>query len=39
MVENNQLPDGRVEIPEVLSPFLEIFERAPHDYLEPTREE
>lgn len=35
IVENFQLEDGRVEIPEILNKFLEPNEAAPKDYLEP----
>ncbi len=35
IVENFQMEDGRVEIPEILNKFLEPNEAAPKDYLEP----
>ncbi len=37
IIENFQEPDGRVRIPPVLRKYLEPFERAPKDYLEPRR--
>ncbi|MFO7968128.1 MAG: aminoacyl--tRNA ligase-related protein, partial [Archaeoglobaceae archaeon] len=35
IVENFQMEDGRVEIPEKLNKFLEPNEAAPKDYMEP----
>ena len=35
IIENNQLPDGRVEVPEVLRRYLEPIEMAPKEYIEP----
>ncbi|UXD21437.1 seryl-tRNA synthetase [Ignicoccus pacificus DSM 13166] len=35
ILENHQLPDGRVEIPKVLRKYLEPFESAPKEYIEP----
>ncbi len=35
IIENFQLEDGRVEIPDVLRKYLEPFERAPKEYLMP----
>jgi len=35
IIENFQLEDGRVEIPEVLRKYLEPFEKAPKEYLVP----
>ncbi|MEM5825626.1 MAG: serine--tRNA ligase, partial [Thermofilaceae archaeon] len=35
IVENYQEPDGTVRIPPVLRRYLEVFERAPKDYIEP----
>ncbi|MEM2795027.1 MAG: hypothetical protein QXY49_04145, partial [Thermofilaceae archaeon] len=37
ILENHQEPDGRIRIPLVLRRYLELFERAPHDYIEPRR--
>jgi len=39
IIENNQLADGRVEIPRVLRPFLRLFEKAPHEYLSARTEQ
>ena len=39
IIENNQLTDGRVEIPRVLRPFLRLFEKAPHEYLSARTEQ
>ncbi len=35
ILENHQLPDGRVEIPKVLRKYLEPFEEAPKEYIYP----
>lgn len=35
ILENHQLPDGRVRIPRALRKYLEPFESAPKDYIEP----
>lgn len=35
ILENHQEPDGRVRIPHSLRKYLELFEKAPHDYIEP----
>ncbi len=35
ILENHQLPDGRVRIPKALRKYLEPFEGAPKDYIEP----
>ncbi len=35
IIENYQLEDGRVEIPRVLNKYLENFESAPKDFIEP----
>ena len=35
ILENYQLPDGRVEIPKVLRKYLEPFEAAPKEYIAP----
>ncbi len=35
ILENHQEPDGRVRIPSSLRKYLELFEDAPHDYIEP----
>jgi len=35
IIENNQLPDGRVEVPKVLRKYLEPIEAAPKEYIEP----
>ena len=35
ILENHQLPDGRVRIPKVLRKYLEPFEEAPKEYIEP----
>jgi len=37
IVENFQEPDGTVVIPKVLRPYLEMFERAPKEVIEPKR--
>lgn len=39
IIENFQLEDGRVEIPDVLKKYLETIEAAPLDYLEPKNSE
>lgn len=39
ILENYQEPDGRVAIPKVLRKYLEPFERAPKDYIEPRKGE
>jgi seryl-tRNA synthetase len=35
IIENHQLPDGRVRIPGVLRKYLSVFSNAPKDYLRP----
>ncbi len=35
IIENYQLEDGRIEIPEVLRKYLKPFKAAPKDYIEP----
>jgi len=35
IIENNQLEDGRVEVPKVLRKYLEPIEAAPKEYIEP----
>ncbi len=37
ILENNQDRDGVVEIPKVLRPYLEVFKRAPTDYIHPVK--
>lgn len=37
IIENFQEPDGSVKIPPVLKRYLEVFECAPRDYIEPKR--
>ena len=35
IIENHQLPDGRVKIPDVLKKYLSTYEGAPNEYLRP----
>ncbi|MEM4971913.1 MAG: serine--tRNA ligase, partial [Sulfolobales archaeon] len=37
ILENNQDPEGIVEIPKVLRKYLEPFAKAPKDYIYPRR--
>jgi len=37
ILENHQLPDGRVQIPKALRKYLEVFDAAPKEYIEPLK--
>ncbi|MCS7104602.1 MAG: serine--tRNA ligase [Thermofilaceae archaeon] len=37
ILENNQEPDGVVRIPKILKKYLELFEKAPKDHIEPRK--
>jgi len=37
IMENYQLEDGVIAIPDVLKPYLEMFKKAPHDYIYPLK--
>jgi seryl-tRNA synthetase len=37
ILENYQTPDGVVEVPKTLRKYLEVFSRAPKDYIHPVR--
>ncbi len=39
ILENFQNPDGTVTIPRVLRKYLEVFDKAPKDYIHPYRKE
>lgn len=39
ILENNQNSDGTVTIPRVLRKYLEVFKKAPRDYIHPVRKE